>query len=55
MGITASEGPIREIGPIAIDGRQYHGYLARGVPEPDDGTLERRMVWKVGILIIRMA
>ena len=38
-GISASEGPIRELGPIEIDGRRFYGYLARGVPEPDDGTL----------------
>ncbi len=38
-GISASEGPIREVGPVEIDGRKFYGYLARGVPEPDDGTL----------------
>jgi hypothetical protein len=38
-GISASEGPIREVGPVEIGGRQFYGYLARGVPEPDDGTL----------------
>ena len=38
-GISASEGPIREVGPVEIEGRQFYGYLARGVPEPDDGTL----------------
>jgi hypothetical protein len=38
-GISASEGPIREAGPVEVDGRQFYGYLARGVPEPDDGTL----------------
>ena len=38
-GISASEGPIREAGPVEIDGRRFYGYLARGVPEPDDGTL----------------
>lgn len=38
-GISASEGPIREVGPVEIDGRQFYGYLARGVPAPDDGTL----------------
>ena len=38
-GITASEGPVSGPKPKEVDGRTYHGYLARGVPEPDDGTL----------------
>ncbi|HEU0297089.1 MAG TPA: glucoamylase family protein [Anaerolineales bacterium] len=38
-GITASEGPIRGTTPLDVDGRTFYGYLARGVPEPDDGTL----------------
>jgi hypothetical protein len=38
-GISASEGPIRVAGPIEIEGNRFYGYLARGVPEPDDGTL----------------
>jgi hypothetical protein len=38
-GITASEGPIRGPGPVEIGGNRFYGYLARGVPEPDDGTL----------------
>ncbi|MGE5224505.1 MAG: glucoamylase family protein [Omnitrophica WOR_2 bacterium] len=38
-GITASEGPIRGAGPVDMDGHRYYGYMARGVPEPDDGTL----------------
>jgi hypothetical protein len=38
-GITASEGPIRGKEPIEIDGHIFYGYLARGVPGPDDGTL----------------
>ena len=38
-GITASEGPIQGTEPIELDGRTYYGYLARGVPGPDDGTL----------------
>ena len=25
--------------PVEMDGRRFYGYLARGVPEPDDGTL----------------
>jgi hypothetical protein len=38
-GITASEGPGEH--SLVIDGikRRFHEYLARGVPEPDDGTL----------------
>jgi hypothetical protein len=38
-GITASEGPGEHT--LNIDGitRRFHQYLARGVPEPDDGTL----------------
>ena len=38
-GITASEGPIEGTEPLQINGRTFYGYLARGVPEPDDGTL----------------
>lgn len=38
-GITASEGPIRGPEPRQVEGRTFYGYLARGVPEPDDGTL----------------
>ena len=38
-GITASEGPIRGHKPETKDGRTFYGYLARGVPGPDDGTL----------------
>lgn len=38
-GITASEGPIGGTEPVEMDGRRFYGYLARGVPEPDDGTL----------------
>jgi hypothetical protein len=38
-GISASEGPIREAGPVEVGDRQFYGYLARGVPGPDDGTL----------------
>ncbi|HKY54386.1 MAG TPA: glucoamylase family protein [Anaerolineales bacterium] len=38
-GITASEGPVEGTEPLQVDGRTFYGYLARGVPEPDDGTL----------------
>ncbi|HEX5807044.1 MAG TPA: glucoamylase family protein [Anaerolineales bacterium] len=38
-GITASEGPVRGTEPVSKNGRTFYGYLARGVPEPDDGTL----------------
>lgn len=38
-GISASEGPARGSEPLHKDGRTFYGYLARGVPEPDDGTL----------------
>lgn len=38
-GITASEGPVQGSVPLQVDGRTFYGYLARGVPEPDDGTL----------------
>jgi hypothetical protein len=38
-GITASEGPVEGPEPMHKDGRTFYGYLARGVPEPDDGTL----------------
>jgi hypothetical protein len=39
-GITASEGPVMQ-GPdrVEINGQRFYSYLARGVPEPDDGTL----------------
>ena len=38
-GITASEGPVQGTKPVAVAGRTYYSYLARGVPSPDDGTL----------------
>jgi hypothetical protein len=38
-GITASGGPVQGSEPMQVDGRTFYGYLARGVPEPDDGTL----------------
>jgi hypothetical protein len=38
-GITASEGPVRGPDRVEMNGQLYYGYLARGVPEPDDGTL----------------
>lgn len=38
-GITASEGPSAERETVELDGKLFHGYLARGVPGPDDGTL----------------
>jgi hypothetical protein len=38
-GITASEGPVRGTKPVVKDGHTFYGYLARGVPGPDDGTL----------------
>lgn len=38
-GITASEGPAGASYVVEDDGRRFFGYLARGVPEPDDGTL----------------
>ena len=38
-GITASEGPVQGSEPVQADGHTFYGYLARGVPEPDDGTL----------------
>jgi hypothetical protein len=38
-GITASEGPVSGPKRKEVDGRTFYGYLARGVPEPDDGTL----------------
>jgi hypothetical protein len=38
-GITASEGPVQGPEPLHKNGRTFYGYLARGVPEPDDGTL----------------
>jgi hypothetical protein len=37
-GITASEGPAKGA-PETIGGRTFYNYLARGIPEPDDGTL----------------
>ena len=37
-GITASEGPAKDA-PQTIDNRTFYNYLARGIPEPDDGTL----------------
>lgn len=38
-GITASEGPVSGSESQQVDGHTFYGYLARGVPEPDDGTL----------------
>jgi len=38
-GITASEGPGGRDKVVDKNGRTFFGYLARGVPEPDDGTL----------------
>jgi hypothetical protein len=38
-GITASEGSIRGPEPVKVNGIRFYGYLARGVPELDDGTL----------------
>jgi hypothetical protein len=38
-GITASEGPAGDKLYIDHSGRRFFGYHARGVPEPDDGTL----------------
>lgn len=38
-GITASEGPVEGAEPEEVAGRLFYGYLARGAPEPDDGTL----------------
>jgi hypothetical protein len=38
-GITASEGPVQGPESLHKEGRTFYGYLARGVPEPDDGTL----------------
>jgi hypothetical protein len=37
-GITASEGPAKDA-PQTIGDRTFYNYLARGIPEPDDGTL----------------
>ena len=37
-GITASEGPIQGSEPVEVTGHTFYGYLARGVPGPDDGT-----------------
>jgi hypothetical protein len=38
-GITASEGPAGNSYVVDDAGRRFFGYHARGVPEPDDGTL----------------
>ena len=38
-GISACDGPIGNAGPINIKGNRFWGYLARGAPGPDDGTL----------------
>jgi hypothetical protein len=38
-GITASEGPAQGPDSVATEGRIFYGYMARGVPGPDDGTL----------------
>lgn len=38
-GITASEGPGETSYVVEHAGRKFFGYHARGVPEPDDGTL----------------
>jgi hypothetical protein len=38
-GITASEGPVRGPERVEVNGQVFYGYLARGAPEPDDGTL----------------
>jgi hypothetical protein len=38
-GITASEGPAGDSSVVDDAGRRFFGYHARGVPEPDDGTL----------------
>ncbi|RPI27779.1 MAG: hypothetical protein EHM70_17450 [Chloroflexota bacterium] len=38
-GITASEGPVQGADQVELDGKAFYGYLARGIPEPDDGTL----------------
>jgi hypothetical protein len=38
-GITASEGPAGNNYVVEDAGRHFFGYQARGVPEPDDGTL----------------
>src|SRR6266542_938894 len=38
-GITASEGPAGDSYFVDDAGRRFFGYHARGVPEPDDGTL----------------
>jgi len=37
-GITASEGPVKDA-PQTFGDRTFYSYLARGIPEPDDGTL----------------
>jgi len=38
-GITASEGPGETVCQVNGVERRFFGYLARGVPQPDDGTL----------------
>lgn len=38
-GITASEGPGDTVQPVRQGECEFFGYLARGVPGPDDGTL----------------
>ena len=38
-GITASEGPVQGPEPVEAEGRIFYGYMARGIPGPDDGTL----------------
>ncbi len=38
-GITASEGPVQGPDRVEINDKSFYGYLARGVPQPDDGTL----------------
>ena len=37
-GISASEGPAEDA-PQTVGDRIFYNYLARGIPEPDDGTL----------------
>ena len=38
-GITASEGPAGREMSAEQNGKRFYGYLARGIPGPDDGTL----------------
>jgi hypothetical protein len=38
-GITSSEGPVEGSEPVQSGDHVFHSYLARGIPEPDDGTL----------------